>query len=272
MSARLDYRGSWVLVTGASSGLGEEFARKLAERGANLLLAARSLERLERLADDLARVNGVTARSIAVDLSTGEGTKELLARVRESGVFVEHLVNNAGFGSAGSFASLDAARETSMVRLNAEAVIVLTRGLLEPMIAAGRGGVINVASTAAFQAVPFMSTYGATKAFVLSFTLGLARELRGTGVRALALCPGPVRTGFQEAAGFELPPTRISELSAKVTVERGLRAYDRADDLCVPGFVNTAQTLATKLLPRRLVGWGALRAMQRLGRTGKGPA
>jgi uncharacterized protein len=269
VSSRVDYRGSWVLVTGASSGLGEEFARKFAERGAHLVVAARSLERLERLAGDLARVNGVTVRPVAVDLSTRDGTAELLARVRESGTFIEHLVNNAGFGSAGPFASLDGAREASMVRLNMEAVVVLTRGLLEPMIAAGRGGVINVASTAAFQPVPFMSTYGATKAFVLSFTLGLATELRSAGVRALALCPGPVRTGFQQAAGFAVPPGRLSELSAKLTVERGLRAYDRGDDLCVPGFVNTAQTYATKLLPRRLVGWGTLRAMQRLGRTGK---
>ena len=266
---RVDYRGVWALVTGASSGIGEEFARNLAARGANLVLVARSAERLERLADDLSRVNGIEARPVAVDLSLPDGPRTLLDAVSASGVFVEHLVNNAGFGSTGPFVALEPAREVEMVRLNAEAVVVLTRGFLEPMVRAGRGGVINVASTAGFQPVPYMATYGATKAFVSSFTLALASELHGTGVRAMALCPGPVHTGFQEAAGISRPGVRLALLTSRQTVERGLAAYDRGDSLYVPGFVNGVQVAASKLLPRGLVGWAAVRTMRRLGRTGE---
>jgi short-subunit dehydrogenase len=270
MTAPVEYRGTWALVTGASSGIGAEFARRLAERGVNLFLVARSVERLERLASDLSRVNGIEARSLAVDLSTVDGPITLLDTVGSTGIFVEHVVNNAGFGSAGPFVSLDPSREASMVRLNSEAVVTLTRGFLEPMVSAGRGGVINVASTAAFQAVPYMATYGATKAFVLSFTSALVAELRGTGVRAMALCPGPVRTGFQAAAGIERPGIALAELTSRQTVESGLAAYDRGDAVCVPGFVNGVQAALSKLLPRGLVEWAAVRAMRRLGRTGKG--
>jgi short-subunit dehydrogenase len=266
MKPRVDYAGAWVLVTGASSGIGEEFARKLAERGANLLLSARSRERLERLSDDLRRVNGVEVRSVAADLSEPNGAADLLAAIAKTGVFVEHVVNNAGFGTTGAFVSRDPFREVDMVRLNCEAVVALTRGLLEPMVRAGRGGIINVASTAAFQPVPYMATYGATKAFVSSFTLALARELKGTNVRMMALCPGPVRTGFQKVAGISRPGISIAVLTARQTVERGLSAYERGQALYVPGVVNGAQTLAAKLLPRGLLGWAAARAMHRLGR------
>jgi short-subunit dehydrogenase len=182
---------------------------------------------------------------------------------------VEHAVNNAGFGSAGAFARLDDAREAAMVRLNVEAVLKLTHGLLEPMQAAGRGGIINVASTASFQPVPFMATYGATKAFVLSFTLALAEELERTGVRAMALCPGPVRTGFQAAAGIDRPGIAAAELSSEQTITRALAAYERGERLCVPGFVNGAQAVASRLLPRSLITWATARTMKRLGRTGR---
>jgi short-subunit dehydrogenase len=268
MKPRVDYSGTWVLVTGASSGIGEEFARKLAERGANLLLTARSRERLERLGEDLRRVNGVDVRPIAADLSVPNGASDLLATVAKTGIFVEHVVNNAGFGSAGPFVSREPSREVEMVRLNCEAVVALTRGLLEPMVRAGRGGIINVASTAAFQPVPYMATYAATKAFVSSFTLALAREVHATGVRVMALCPGPVRTGFQKVAGISRPGIPLAELTARQTVERGLAAYERGQALYVPGVVNGAQTMAVKLLPRGLLGWAAARAMQRLGRAG----
>ena len=268
MKPKVDYAGAWVLVTGASSGIGEEFARKLAERGANLFLTARSRERLERLADDLKRVNGVDVRPIAADLAAPNGPSDLLAALAATGVFVEHVVNNAGFGSTGPFASLEPSREVEMVRLNCEAVVALTRGLLEPMVHRGRGGIINVASTASFQPVPYMATYGATKAFVTSFTLALARELHATNVRVMALCPGPVRTGFQKVAGISRPGLPLAELTARTTVERGLSAYDRGESLYVPGVVNGAQSIAVKLLPRGLLGWAAARAMHRLGRAG----
>ena len=271
MKTPVEYRGTWALVTGASSGIGEEFARKLAERGANLIIAARSAERLTRLGEDLARVNRIEVRPVAVDLSEPGGRDELLRVVDQAGVFIEHVVNNAGFGAAGPFASLDPSRQATMVRLNCEAVVVLTRGLIEPMVRAGRGGVINVASVAGFQAVPYMATYGATKAFVLSFTLALAAELDETGVRAMALCPGPVHSGFQRASGITRPGIPLAVLTAQKTVERGLAAYERGASLYVPGFVNGLQVAASKLVPRGLLTWAAVQAMRRLGRAGKNP-
>ncbi|HEY3499203.1 MAG TPA: SDR family oxidoreductase [Polyangiaceae bacterium] len=261
------FAGSWCLVTGASSGLGEEFARQLARRGAHLILTARSEERLRNLASDLARVNGVHTHVIPADLADPKGVEALLAGVRASGHFVEHVINNAGFGSSGAFARLDPERELALVRVNVEAVQRLTHGLLEPMQAAGRGGFINVASTASFQPVPFMASYGASKAFVLHFTLALAGELEGTGVRAMALCPGPVRTGFQAVAGISKPGLAMAELTSERTIARALVAYERGERLCIPGFVNGAQSVAARILPRSLLTWATVRTMKRLGRT-----
>jgi short-subunit dehydrogenase len=259
-------KGTWCLITGASSGLGEELARQLAHRGANLLLTARSEERLLRLADDLARVNGVGARAIPEDLADPAGPERLLRAVAATGVFVEHLFNNAGFGTTGRFAQLDPVRESAMVRLNTLALVELTRGLVGPMLNERRGGIMNVASTAAFQPVPFMATYGATKAFVLSFTEALATELAGSGVHVMALCPGPVRTGFQAAAGFTKPGLPIAELSATRTIEGALHAYERGERVYTPGVVNGAQAVASRLVPKRLLSWATARTMKRLGR------
>jgi len=260
------FAGRWALVTGASSGLGAEMARSLARRGSNLILTARSQQRLDELASDLGRVNGIAARAIAEDLSAPGGSARLLESVAALGVPVELLVNNAGFGSAGPLATRDGERETAMVRLNVEAVVALTRGLLGPMLEAQRGGVINVASTAAFQPVPYMATYAATKSFVLSFTLALATELEGSGVHAMAFCPGPVETGFQEAAGIQRPGLSAAVLSANRSVEGALHAFERGRTLYVPGVVNTAQTLAARVVPRGVLSWAAVRAMRRWGR------
>ncbi len=260
------FSGRWALVTGASSGLGTEMARSLARRGANLILTARSESRLEEIASDLGRVNGIAARAIPADLSEPGGAMRLLEQVAALGVPVNLLVNNAGFGSAGPLATREAEREAAMVRLNVEAVVSLTRGLLCPMLEARRGGVINVASTAGFQPVPYMATYAATKAFVLSFTLALATELEGSGVHAMAFCPGPVRTGFQAAAGLERPGLGVAVLSATRTVEGALHAYERGRTLYVPGVVNAAQTLAARVVPRGVLSWATVRAMRRWGR------
>jgi short-subunit dehydrogenase len=262
----LIFRNRWALVTGASSGLGEELAKQLAHRGANLILTARSQERLEHLASDLTRVNGIATHVVAADLAQAGGAARLLDAVRSLGSPIAHLVNNAGFGSAGAFSELDAERESAMVELNVAAVIRLTRALVGPMLAAGEGGVLNVASTAGFQPVPFMATYGASKAFVVSFTLALATELEGTGVRAMALCPGPVHTGFQASAGFARAALPIAVLSARRTIEGALAAYERGERVYTPGVVNGVQSLASRLLPRGVVTWAAARAMRRLGR------
>ena len=263
------FENRWALVTGASSGLGAELARRLAEQGAHLVLTARSRTRLEELAHDIARVNGIQTRVVTADLARSDGAEELLQGVRALGVPIAHLVNNAGFGSAGDFAELDAAREGAMVELNVASLVRLTRALLPAMLAAREGGVLNVASTVAFQPMPYMATYGASKAFVVSFTLALASELEGTGVRAMALCPGPVRTGFQAAAGFTRPALPVAVLSPARTVVPALEAYARGERLFVPGLVNGLQVGVARLLPSGLMTWAAKRAMQRLGRAPK---
>ena len=264
----VDYRGSWVLITGASSGLGAEFARKLAHRGANLVLAARSRERLEHLAEDLARVNGIETRAVTTDLSSYEGIQLFLDAVDALGLPIEHLVNNAGFGAAGGLTKTDAETHRRMVRLNVEAVTSLSRHFLPHMLAARRGGIIHVASTAAYQPTPFMATYGATKAFVLSFSLALSEEARGTGVRITALCPGPVPTGFQAVAGIQHTGlARLVRLDAAKTVDIALRAYDAGRPFVIPGALNNLQTTASKFLPQALLSRCTRWAMENLGRT-----
>jgi short-subunit dehydrogenase len=261
------FSGTTALVTGASSGLGEEFARELARRHCNLVLTARSADKLERLAADLSRVNGVTTHVIVQDLSEPDGAFQLAQTLKERGISVDHLINNAGFGTAGRFESMDTEREARMVRVNCESVVVLSRALLRGMLDRKRGGILNVASTAGHQPTPFMSTYGASKAFVLSFTLALAEELRGTGVHALALCPGPVPTGFQAAASIPSGAVMsFAKLDAHTVVERALDAYARRHTLKTPGLVNGVQTLASKIFPRAVVIRAARMAMTKLGR------
>lgn len=263
-----NYAGTWALVTGASSGLGAEFARNLAHRGANVVLTARSSERLLDFAADLSRVNGVEARVIAADLATPEGVRAVLDGVDALGVSVEHVVNNAGFGAVGSLIKTDEETHRRMVRLNVEALTAISRHLLPHLVALGRGGLIHVASTAAYQPTPFMATYGATKAFVLSFSLALSEELRGSGVRALAVCPGPVPTNFQRTAGIEKAGLmKLTSVEAPAVVEAALAAYDSGKALCIPGAMNHLQTAASKLLPRVLLSRATRWAMQGLGRT-----
>ena len=261
------FQGTWALVTGASSGLGFEFARRLAHRGANLVVTGRNEPVLARLATDLARVNGVQTAHIVADLAEPNAASELHREITRRHIRLTHLINNAGFGSAGPLHELDAERERDMLRVNVEALVTLTRLVLPGFVAERRGGILNVASTAGFQPVPYMATYGATKAFVLSFTLALAAELEGTGVSVMALCPGPVRTGFQAVARLERPGSALAELTPEQTVERALAAYARGEKLYTPGFVNGAQAVASKLLPRGLVSWATVRSMKRLGRS-----
>jgi uncharacterized protein len=261
------FSGTTALVTGASSGLGEEFARELARRHTNLVLTARSKDKLERLAADLSRVNGVSAQVIAQDLSEPDGALALAKELKTRGITVDHLINNAGFGTAGRFEGLDVEREAHMVRVNCESVVVLSRALLRGMLDRKRGGILNVASTSGHQPTPFMSTYGASKAFVLSFTLALAEELRGSGVHALVLCPGPVPTGFQAAANVpQGAVVAFASLDAHTVVERALDAYAQRVVLKTPGLVNSMQTLASKVLPRALIVRAARLTMTRLGR------
>jgi short-subunit dehydrogenase len=218
------------LITGASSGIGEEFARQLAGRGYDLILVARRKDRLQQLAEQIP----TTANVIECDL-TSEAA-ELPGRVEQLGVDVDLLVNNAGFGLRGHFVELDAEREAEMVRVNCEAVVILTHAFVPAMADRRRGGVITVASTAGMQPVPYETTYGATKAFAISFMEALWMELRGTGVTVLVVNPGPVKTEWQGVAGYDestsIPPGMIS---AEQCVTDALHAYDRNKRSTIPG-------------------------------------
>ncbi|MFO0558520.1 MAG: SDR family oxidoreductase [Polyangiales bacterium] len=257
----------WVLITGASSGFGVDFARQLAARGANLILTARSEAKLRSLGEELSSRHGIEHRVVTQDLSAPGGALALGDAVLGLGLEVEHVINNAGFGLGGAFWDSPAERSAEMVRVNCEAVTALTGKLLPPMIARNRGGFLQVASVAGFQPTPFLSVYGATKAFVVSFTSGLAEELRDRDVRMCALCPGPVQTGFQAAAGVEIAAAqRASVLTSEDTVRRGLVAYEKRTVIYVPGVVNKLGGVVSKLLPRAVVAHAAAGIMKDRGR------
>ena len=248
--------GTTCLITGASSGIGAEIARELAARGLGVTLVARREERLRELADEIAEAYGVEAEVVTGDVSSERGRKKITSEVEARGLTVEVLVNNAGFGSGGRFTKLDAAKETSMVRTNCEAVAALTGHYLPEMASRGRGAVLNVASLIAFQPVPFQATYGATKAFVLSFTDALHEEMRGTGVTVTAVCPGPVHTEFGEQGGFGGADERIPEalwLEADRVARDAVRALENGDRITVPGAGNQIAALWGQHLPRSVL-------------------
>jgi len=218
------------LITGASAGIGEEFARQLAGRGYDLILVARRRDRLEQLAEQVPTAAQVVECDLAKDAA------ELPGEVEKLGIEVDLLVNNAGFGLRGRFTDLDPDREAEMVRLNSEAVVILTHAFLPGMIERGRGGVITVASTAGLQPLPYETTYGASKAFAISFMEAISMELRGTGVRALVVNPGPVKTEWQSVAGYdESTRTMPGMIAAEQCVADSLSAYDRGKRSVIPG-------------------------------------
>jgi short-subunit dehydrogenase len=256
----IDYRGTTALVTGASSGLGAEFAAQLARRGADLVLVARREDRLRELADRLEREHGVRAVPVALDLAGLDAVQRLRVRLDELGIRIGTLVNNAGFGMKGPFAEADPVRIDEMVRLNVAALVALSREFLPELQRAGRGALVNVASTTAFQPCPNMALYGATKAFVLSLTEALAYETRDTGLRVLALAPGSTRTEF-----FDVVGTRTAAVgrfqSPEQVVSLALRRLDRRRMplSVVSGLGNAVGAVGARLLPRRLTlavsGW-----------------
>lgn len=238
----------WAVVTGASSGIGEAFARALDRRGYALLLVARRKERLEALAATLRR-----AEVLAADLGDAAEVERVAAHAERLGA-VELLVNNAGFASNGAFVALDGARELDMVKLNVLAPMRLAQRLLPAMVARRAGGIVNVSSIGAFQPVPFMATYGATKAFVLSWSEAVAEELRGSGVRVTCVCPGPTATEFFAAGGVNPRMGRVPHvMSADELVARTLDAFDDGRAVLVPGIVNWLTAFVTRLVPRIVV-------------------
>jgi short-subunit dehydrogenase len=249
------------LITGASSGIGEVFARKLAARGRNVLLVARSEEKLITLCNELGRSNNIRAQYVALDLSKPESPARLYEEVEKRGLDIDMLINNAGFGSMGEFAKLDLARELNMIDLNIKSLVELTHRFLQPMIERKQGAIINVASTAAFQPVPFMATYAATKAFVLSFSEALWEENRSHGIKVMALCPGVTDTNFFEAARGHKPPARVSQTPEDV-VDTALRGLARGKSHVISGWTNFFMTQSERLAPRSLITRVAGRMMR----------
>jgi uncharacterized protein len=259
---------STCLVTGASSGIGADIARSLARRGHGVTLVARRADRLEELAAELREEHGVRVEVIEADLADDAGRDRMTRQLAELTLNVEVLVNNAGFGSGGLFVELDAEREREMVRLNVETVVALCGKYVPEMVRRGRGGVLNVASTAAFQPLPRQATYGATKAFVLSFTDALHAELAGTGVTATALCPGPVRTEFADTAGIGEEAEGLPDVfwaDSPEVAEQGVRGLEKDRRVVVPGLLNRAGALGGQHVPRSLL----LRVAGRLSPVGR---
>lgn len=241
--------GKVALITGASAGLGVEFARQLARRGQRLVLAARRKDRLEALAAEIGN-----ARAVAIDLAETGSAARLITEIHAAEEQVELLVNNAGFGLKGPFAELDAARQRQMIDLNVGTLTDLCRAVAPGMIERGSGGILNVASTAAFQPGPYMAVYFATKAFVLSFTEALHEELKPHGVRVIALCPGPTKTEFGAVAGFgEKGSFDRMAMDAASVVRAGLEGLDANRAVVVPGWINKVGAASTRFVPRPLV-------------------
>jgi uncharacterized protein len=257
----MEYNGQRALVTGASSGIGAVFARELARRGADLILVARSGGKLAALADELSASHGVAADIAVADLAEPLAASELADSLRARDLQIDIVVNNAGFGLFAPVYEADAAVLADMVRVNVGALVDLTRLYLPGMVERDRGAIINVGSTAGFQPVPYMAVYGATKAFVLSFTEALWAETRGTGVRVTALCPGSTDTGFFEVAGEDaqvghrIAPDRV--------VHAAFRALDRRSSTVVTGGLESWMlTNSSRLAPRQLVARMAERTMR----------
>src|SRR5215475_11230894 len=249
-----DLAGATSLVTGASSGLGAEFARQLAARGSDLVLVARSADRLAALADELQATRRVTVTTLPADLSLADEASRVAAHAAATEVDV--LVNDAGFGTYGTFAGLDAGREHAEVMVNAVAAVDLAHAVLPGMLARRSGGIITVASSIAFQPSPWQAVYGATKAFALSWSEALWAETRGSGVRILALCPGPVATGYLAGLGDQRATSSViyrRTADPADVVRAGLRGFDRDAMTVIPGLRTRFRAQGYRFFPRTVM-------------------
>jgi uncharacterized protein len=241
----------WAIVTGASSGLGKAFAGQLARAGHPVLLVARRKKELEEVAAQI-RELGSEAQVVVADLTSAEGLNQVVRAVDQFGP-VGVLVNNAGFGEYGPFLDQPAERDVGQVALNIGALVGLTRALLPRMVARGRGQIMNLASVLSFMPVPYFATYAATKAFVLHFTEALAQELQGSGVRVLAVCPGPAQTGFVEASGMQAMRRRLPLLNAEEVARVALRAAAAGRRVRVVGAAWRLLAFVVRIAPRFLM-------------------
>lgn len=225
------------LITGASSGIGAEFAQELAERGYNLILVARSQEKLHRLAQELEKEFKIQAEVIVQNLTVATASQSVYQQVEEKGITVDLLINNAGFGDYGTFTDRELSRQVEMIQLNVTALVELTYLFLPAMKQRGAGGIINVASIAAFQPLPYLSVYAATKAFVLSFSESLWAENKEAGVKILALCPGPTESEFFKVAQFpdSLSSNQPNYATAEEVVKDALEALEKNNPNVVTG-------------------------------------
>lgn len=243
-----------VLITGASSGIGLELARLFAAAGSDLVLVARREAKLGELADELRVAHDITVRVLPADLSQRAAAVAICDVLEGTGIDVDILVNNAGFGARGSVTELGLSRQLEMMQVNMTTLVELTRRLLPGMIKRGWGGILNVASTAAFQPGPFMAVYYASKAFVLSFTEGLAEELSETAINVTCLAPGPVATGFGAAAGVDDTVLfQAGVLEASKVAWAGYQGLRRGKTLVVPGLRNKLVTTAVRFVPRSVL-------------------
>ena len=242
----------FTLITGASSGIGEAFARRLAAEKHNLILVARSEDKLRTLCDELAGKHGVECHTVAIDLAEPDAAQRLFEETEKNGWEVDWLINNAGFGSSGDFATLDAERELEMISLNVSTLVALTHLYLQRMRSARSGTIINVSSAAGFQPIPFMATYAATKAFVSSFSEAIAEENRPFGIRILALCPGSTKTNFFEASNIERPIQVKGQQTVEEVVETAMKAVRQNKSKVVSGWVNYIGSIAGTLVPNSL--------------------
>jgi uncharacterized protein len=260
----LDYHASTALVTGASKGLGAAFAEALAERGMNLVLVARSTEKLKTLSTRLYEKYKVRCTIFSTDLADPTSPQTIAEEVARRGIQVDLLVNNAGFGLSGEFLAHDPKQEQAEIEVNVQALVALTYHFGKAMASRGKGGIINVASNASFQPLPYMATYGATKAFVLHFSEAIHRELTGRGVHVMATCPGPTATSFFGDTSTNMSPKDMD--SSESVVKRTLEAFDQRRAVAYPGrmTVRIASWLP-RVLPRALVARIAGMATVKMG-------
>jgi len=247
----MQFTGQTAMITGASSGIGAAYAKEFAARGADLVLVARGEEALQFLADQLRSEYGRKVEVIAGDLSVPGAADWLAGRVAEAGLAIDVLVNNAGFGLHGDLVEADPARLTAMVQLNCVTLVDLTRSVLPGRVARRRGVVVNVASTAAYQPVPHLAVYAATKAFVLSFTEALHAEVKAAGVKVLAISPGATETQFFEVAGEKAAFGRRRD--AQQVVASTMQALDRGRPSRIDGMINAIVASSARFAPRRMV-------------------
>lgn len=243
------------LITGASAGIGEELAKIFAADGHNLILVARRREKLEALASKLAEAHEIKTLVVAADLAEPGAAQRVFDQVQDAGLEVDFLVNNAGFGSTGKFWELETQGEVNQIQVNVTALVHLTRLFLPQMIERGFGRVLNIASTAGFQAGPFMSTYYATKAFVVSFTEGIAFELKGSGVTATAHCPGATESEFAAVSGNSENKlfTQGGVASTAVVAHHAYDSMNAGKALAIQGFTNALGAFLVRLSPRGVV-------------------